>query len=84
MQSLWVRTMCCNHAAMFPNRVRCSKSMNHERDGLHHTPPIGSVCKYVHQLGNQVLLCNVRGGGCTILFYACCCSFVMEMVRKMR
>ena len=53
--------LCCNYAAMFPNRVRCSKSMNHERDGLHHTPPTGSACKFVHQLGNQVLLCNVRG-----------------------
>jgi len=36
--------------------------MNHERDGLHHTPPTGSACKFVHQLGNQVMLCNVRGG----------------------
>jgi len=35
--------------------------MNHERDGLHHIAPPGSVCKFVHQLGNQVLLCNVRG-----------------------
>lgn len=36
--------------------ARCTKSMNHERDGIPHHSPIN--CKYQHQFNNQIFYCQ--------------------------
>lgn len=67
--------------------MRCARSMNHERDGSSHSAPEGSSCKYIHQLNNQLFLCNVRELLTWLRLYMilyCYHRFAMGMGKKMR